>query len=635
MKDYRILARIFSLILLMEPNLTESSIQDLYQDHSDLHYLSRISCALRNLHRYFSNENYLVILYEIYDSSAELLFRSLHNEVKLPHLIQGVSLEYNSREYQTNFRKDNTFVKATTVLMLTHDKETIEYLLELATKCVYWNSRIKLIILVVGYLSKGGLRHMLEYCWKKHVLNVVIVYINDFEEDSRNYVVVMMYNPFSGVFVNHIVCQCKWYICDVNNQPLNLFPDKLQNIYGYVLKACGYVLEPYLIIQNTTNGTKLEGLDWMFHESFSKHLNFTYEVSLEHSTVGLKLDNGSWTEAFGDVVSGKVDIILDRVRVTPERLDAMEISGITIISRLNFMVPKAGFVPKWIALVLPFPIYIWVLIVLLLFAIYLVWRIFVKVYSYRESLSTTNISLYILSLVLKVSTTQKPLHFSFRLLYIVCVLCLLILTSVYEGLLFGYLTGDTHYPDINTLKELAESDLEIQSFIFHRDLFMSSANPYITKMMPRLRLTNNMQSMLDSVGVQGTSACLYHYTILEYNANLKYTDSSEETSVHIIDETLVAYSAGYTLPRASPYSFKVQQHATRIVESGLDIQWRVLLNRQVMLNKIGLNVPVHKEQVALSILNTRSMFILWVIGIQVSFGCFVAEKAWIRYKKRC
>jgi len=98
--------------------------------------------------------------------------------------------------------KDELLVKATTILILVHDRETLEQLLKRGKECPYWNSAIKLIVLVIGHLSETYLRDMLKYCWELQVQNAVVVYVEEFQSKYNANVSLTMHNPFSGVYFN-------------------------------------------------------------------------------------------------------------------------------------------------------------------------------------------------------------------------------------------------------------------------------------------------------------------------------------------------------------------------------------------------------------------------------------------------
>lgn len=125
-------------------------------------------------------------------------------------------------------------------------------------------TRPRLLLILFGYetLPKTLIESVLLFAWSRKFLDFTII-----DQFSVTY---HYYNPF-----------LQRYFFDSYVQGVNLFPNKLSNLYGYRLKAAATNNPPYVILKRNETGHPL--LDRKTGSSFrtlrilAKQMNFTYE----------------------------------------------------------------------------------------------------------------------------------------------------------------------------------------------------------------------------------------------------------------------------------------------------------------------------------------------------------------------
>ncbi|XP_071518335.1 probable glutamate receptor [Panulirus ornatus] len=101
-----------------------------------------------------------------------------------------------------------------------------------------------------------------------------------------------------------------WYHHRFTRQ-LDLFPDKLSDLQGAVLKVSHFNYGPYSFVRRAEDGTVLLrfGLDVEIAKAVARVLNITLKfTSPNEKTWGEKLENGSWYGVMGQVQRREVDI---------------------------------------------------------------------------------------------------------------------------------------------------------------------------------------------------------------------------------------------------------------------------------------------------------------------------------------
>ena len=95
----------------------------------------------------------------------------------------------------------------------------------------------------------------------------------------------------------------------------------MEKLEGDVHLVVGTVIEkPWAYYDDDSDELKGYAID--LTERIAEVLGFTYDITLPSDgsgTHGYKLANGSWTGMIGDLVSGKVDVVISEIAVTMER----------------------------------------------------------------------------------------------------------------------------------------------------------------------------------------------------------------------------------------------------------------------------------------------------------------------------
>lgn len=154
-----------------------------------------------------------------------------------------------------------------TIVILDWLNETTHKVLQpvLETETLY--KRQNRFILILTKTVSQNLETFQEYVkllWKKsRLVNFLLVWMNE----STSNVQAVGYNPFRDDFQ---------YFTPIGNYSLaDIFPNKMENLYGYKIITPYCLVEPYIYRRTLDN--RLIGLDIEFVNSFVKHINASLE----------------------------------------------------------------------------------------------------------------------------------------------------------------------------------------------------------------------------------------------------------------------------------------------------------------------------------------------------------------------
>ncbi|OXU21695.1 hypothetical protein TSAR_016957 [Trichomalopsis sarcophagae] len=200
-------------------------------------------------------------------------------------------------------------------------KDSLDLMVEIAPR----PSRPRVLLILFGSktLPQTLVDSILLFAWSRKFLDFTIV-----DQLSVTY---HYYNPFlERFFLGRYA------------QGVNLFPDKLTNLYGYRLKAAATKNPPYVLLERNETGYPL--LDRKIGSSFrtlrilANKMNFTYEFppsSFEY------YNEGNEESLFERMYQGEINLSTNHlfIRKTTTQFDKLERSTITLIEEYTALVP--------------------------------------------------------------------------------------------------------------------------------------------------------------------------------------------------------------------------------------------------------------------------------------------------------
>ncbi|XP_035226761.1 probable glutamate receptor, partial [Stegodyphus dumicola] len=221
---------------------------------------------------------------------------------------------------------------------------------------------------------------------------------------------------------------------------------------------------PYLTLNMSTDGEigLLSGPEAELLRTLQQKFGFEYKLMKSPDGEWGRIKNGSWTGLIGMVTRKEADMASGCVSVTSQRFGACGFSYPFDIQKSVIISKTPEEKPKTYAVLLPFPVQVWLLMLLSLLVylllFYFTGRVYQTIYL-RQSYSIESLFWYLYGTICAeggklTSIIQGP---SAVLLLILWLLFVLVMQASYCGTLMSVLTFPWSEPSINTLHDLAQA----------------------------------------------------------------------------------------------------------------------------------------------------------------------------------
>lgn len=148
---------------------------------------------------------------------------------------------------------------------------------------------------------------ILQLCWTRYITNVILLIQHD------NVTSIYTYFPFSPEYCERVEPVCWEEVLQDPSGGLyfrhghDLFPDKLQNLFGCTLTLCPFQNSVYSIVSQNPNypyDYLYSGIEASIFKEMARRMNFTLALKLMtgHPLLGSLEPNGSFTGIFGMVI---------------------------------------------------------------------------------------------------------------------------------------------------------------------------------------------------------------------------------------------------------------------------------------------------------------------------------------------
>lgn len=585
--------------------------------------------------RYFSKYRFIILVntnsYVSHFEETTLI--TIYNQLYIPILLPVLTKE----EYNITTNYDGTG-KAYAFLLFVNSVETFQWSFKELEKKNFWNSRGKFLVVVskdiLSYKSFDDIFHI---GWKRnqvlfmHIIsstNTCDTVSNVHSKESCS--LITDYNPFQNKTNYYLIPKEAF----VNN--ITLFEDKTKNLFSYPVRASWYDVPPFFTLQHDENNIHtFEGNFGKMFETQSQLMNFSIDFQLfrDTETAGVYMKhNNTWDGAIGDLLSGHADVGPSAVTLTYFRNLFVEFSEIIMIDHIVFAVPKSEQVPDWQTLKEPFSHTLWILIVVSFAFISGI----VVARSYLNRNLNTNLFdhfnvLIVLLIFLSQSLPRMPKSDIMRIILIVWILMLAVVNSLYQGSLISYITSPHHLPEIDTVDDIALSDLEILTYSSYIDFIKTSSNSALRSLTSRTEITSKYQVALDRVSHSRDVALLADLELLDFSKATMYVDGYGEPLFHTASEIVHVELIGYIVPRGSPYIPRWNSIIRQALEAGLPSKWR----KDYYLKTVSIFEPSKNSLVVLSLSILQTAFYILGAGMILGIVTFYSEFMFVKmfYKR--
>ena len=381
--------------------------------------------------------------------------------------------------------------------------------------------------------------HISSYAWSLKFLDFTIVQVNS--DDT----IISNYNPFNNS-----------YNIEYLTQEIDIFPDKLSNMYKYPLKFPIWHIPPFSIVYKNSlkEITRIEGGDYIFLETFSHVMNFTRQP------VRLTFKNFTYKFMMNKLENNEINL-LPKGYIQTILLKHNVVSGIPYgTSYYAVIVPNLTVSYIGISYSTFIPFIIIIIVITMFLKISRVFKFPVEQWHEVD----------IFRILLNITAPMNPQKWIERIYY----LLLIILSMNYCTDVFAQWTSlqlQNNKVSLNTWEEIDKSGMPV---------YCSDTLPNVVKtyrlLMPSL--ISKLQPEPIKVCVERLARgekiiCILPYLSAKYYTN-RYITKSGSGMMKYTSLTLVENSAVFPYEKACPYIEKFDQITQRIVDHGILQSWR-------------------------------------------------------------
>ncbi|CAG7832348.1 unnamed protein product [Allacma fusca] len=300
---------------------------------------------------------------------------------------------------------------------------------------------------------------------------------------------------------------------------------------GKELEVTALEVDSNVIVKD---GAPVEGMFFKLLHSSSQYYNFTYNLEVPVFKGTTQLPNGTWTGPFGDVISGKKDLVLGGGH-THERHRYFEFPTFVELAGLRFTIspPKSNI--DWTAMFYVFQPRIWFCLSASTLLTILTVALSTHLHEYSYDMSTS--MLLIIGSLLEQST-KTPKISTVRFTVGIWTLMAVVIITYYKSNFIAYITYPAGEGIPRTFEELsARSDYKLQLMNANasgRAFFMQTTNPIYVRIRDRLIIENNWIRCMTASAFEEKTTCINQdfigYGVIAKNLTLSRVHASVEFS---------------------------------------------------------------------------------------------------------
>ncbi|XP_042213524.1 probable glutamate receptor [Homarus americanus] len=426
---------------------------------------------------------------------------------------------------------------------------------------------------------------------------------------------------------------------------VDLFPDKLRDLQGAVLKAVAFEWKPSVFYQRAKNGTVLlrYGIDIGVVKTLAQVLNFTIQFvePPEGQHWGYEV-NGSWTGMVGMLSKNEVDMGMVNLYVSIVRTSILDYSAPYDSELSCFMARTEPPLPRWQALAYPFQGITWLAILIGLIisgpVLYLLARGSAVCGEEMKSLQSLSFSCYYaLGLHCCEAQVTLPQMKSTRVFIIFLWLYTITITIAYSTNLTAFLMVSKSPATMETIKELHASRKQVSGMgQFYKGALASASDPDLQSLTKVYQGHNNDEHIFPGV-LDGKAVFLQNRAYIEYVVATKFF-SRGQSRMRVMKECFSPYNIALGLQRHSPIKRKFDQVIGWMLNAGLTRHFfltSLRLSVQIsMLKREGddesavaedTDVVEREVGIPLSLDHLQGIFFVIVIGWVASLLLFLLE----------
>ncbi|XP_011173011.1 uncharacterized protein LOC105205356 [Solenopsis invicta] len=509
-------------------------------------------------------------------------------------------------------------------------------------------------LVIITMPNTTSLREIFQTVWKTYgIYKMVIISI---EDDFR---CLSRYLPFEKNRQNEYGIVHK--ICLMNKKDdIELYAN-FDNLNGYPVRV---VVFPSLMMKIASDedmtSPKYSGVDANAMLLLERAMRARFDIHVSHVFRNIT------DEYYGDpfqrtlryIETGKSDmIVISFFTHRYKDYQKYEFTASIYEDKLCLIAPTAGFVPKSYMPITSFAPKLWVALAIYNVFVSILWFL-IKYYSVsfrrqeivllplakmtdnallRRSNLPPRIHPYVSSCFDLLETSCYPLKedggngvggptISQRAFLISTLFFGLIVTSLYQSCLMSSLSNPFHYPELNTLEDVASSNFTIITKYYNLKENTFTGNTTLdNKLQSKIKIFVSEEHTYDVVAFGRKTIAINRYTSVKLGDMSKYYDVDGNELLHIVEECPVTYLLSYIMRLHSPYRERINGLLLRMQEAGFINLWYERMAYPLHVAEQRRRMDKSERKIKLTMEHYSLTFVGLTVGLLSCTIVFLAE----------
>lgn len=368
------------------------------------------------------------------------------------------------------------------------------------------------------------------------------------------------------------------------------------------------------------------GMDANILAGISNVLNFKIDRNSDPNIYyGKVLKNGYITGSLGQVVRKEVHLSANGRFVSDYGTSGIEFTRAFGSDQICFIVPKAQRKPQWMSIFFCFKLSVWLLILSVLLMAISIWYLYQKNVSRKKDISKICIEIYSIYFSIPVNISTRGTQSLFLGMLMIFNL---VINGIFQGNLIYSFSRSAYFPDINTLQELADSNLKIKTSL---NLFESNNSEVFNKLQKKVDYSDDDMNALDKTAYLRTYAAAERKLDARVLLETKFTGEEGEPLLHIVKECPRSAFLAYIVPKGSPFLPKFDSIIQTFLEGGFIEKWNNDVVEAIIREKRLRLKNTQNRQRKLTVRDLQSSFLVLITGHVISLIFFFCEMSLRRF----
>lgn len=578
--------------------------------------IRKTSYTEKHLKNIFETNNCRSVILIFPDNEVDFNIAKAVYSLPLPvYNINSSEIRIFNGPYHKVYHQNITIEESKIYILLLHNFLDVQLHIQKLQDIYFWRARDRVLVIMEQKYNKSSadeLKWASKIFWKNQILNVAFLY-------AEKTFTCFTYNPFPQISIVHL-------------KDCNLFYEKMTNLMGYRVNVSMFKN----VLDAIPNNNEYLGKDGILAKTVMNFMNAscTYISPSDSVDYGENHNRKRITGAFADLVSGKTEIAFNSRYLKDEFQNYLEATYPHGRDDLTCLVPvvRDEDVKDFLS---NFNLLIWftflAFVVSCSLCLFLITLFTVRKVDLITALST----------VVAINLGQQAKYYShvtsIRMTLLFCVFVAFFFNSAYQTKMTSLFTVPSKPKQMNTLKDLAKSDLKIYTLFRFKKMLHRNLNPDIRDRIVSKLVSMQEEEQINEINEHKNYAVICKDHIATYSVIQKENFVGGQQFYRIMNEKPMPSIVCYTVRYGSPLLPRVNTIINRLTEAGIAEQWRALT-----LHSMSVKGNIYQEKKAskwhmLTFTNLVTIFRFVVGGWIVSCAVLILEIFYYTYfdsKKR-